>query len=86
MMAYPEFLQPFNDEIYSVRISIRKWLIKVVINEIYDKKSGPSLPIYVRGAMAACPLPHNDAYGRELTAIPNTCLRYFSLVEVSKLQ
>ena len=43
-MAYPEILQVFNDEIYPVRISVRKSLIKVAIYEIYGMKWGPGSP------------------------------------------
>ena len=35
IVAYPEALQLFNDEIYPVRISVRTSLIKVAIYEIY---------------------------------------------------
>ena len=39
-MEYFEVLQLFNDEIYPVRISVRKSLIKVAIYEIYVMKWG----------------------------------------------
>ena len=44
IVAYPEVLQLFNDEIYPVRISVRKSLIKVAIYEIYGIRLGGPCP------------------------------------------
>ena len=44
IVAHPEFLQLFNDEIYSARISVRMSLINVGIYEIYGMKWGTSPP------------------------------------------
>ena len=53
IVAYPEILQLFNDEICLVRISLRKSLIKVAIYEIYGMKwEGTGHPNLRLGAMS----------------------------------
>ena len=60
IVAYPEVLQLFNDEIHPARTSVRNSLIKVAIYEIYGMKWGARPPkIYVLRPMAHCPLPRN---------------------------
>ena len=54
IMAYPNVLQLFNDEIYPERISVPKSLIQVDIYEIYGTKWGPA-PEFTLGGEAWTP-------------------------------
>ena len=60
-MAYPEVLQLFNDDIYPMRISVQKSLIKVAIYETYGMKwGGPGPPLNLRiGDRDPWAPPHN---------------------------
>ena len=55
-MAYPGVLQLFNNEIYSVCISIQKLLIKVATYEIYGIKLGARTPNLGRSWSSGSPL------------------------------
>ena len=45
----PEVLQFFNDNVYPMRISVKKLLIKVAIYEIYGMKRGGRAPKFTFG-------------------------------------
>ena len=62
-MAYPDVSQILYDEIYPVRISTQKSLIKVAICEIHGMKwGGQALPKFTLGAWSPGP-PPKTIYG-----------------------